>query len=349
MSSKSLRVGIVGCAAVAQRWHIPALRKVKGAQIVAVCDAREDLAGSVAKRLNLHRHFADLADMLNKEELNLIDICTPPGTHATLAIQAMEAGCHVLVEKPMAMSCDEADKMIRASEENQVKLCVAHNQLFQPAMIKAISMVREGFVGEVTGVSLRDSRLGYNDQFLNKDHWIHKLPGGVFGELLPHPIYLAQAFVGSLEPIAVYTRKLTSYDWVIADEARIILEGEKGIATITYSHSWPKVTSTLDVFGTRRNLHVDRCSSVLSTYGAGGDSRPWRALDNLSHSYQQMACTALTAIKTVLGKQPSKHGALIQSLIQAIRDDAQVPITGEEGREVVRVLEKITGKWPKDV
>lgn len=346
MSSKSLRVGIVGCGAVTQRAHIPALRKLKGAQIVAVCDAREDLSESVAKRFNIHRHFADLAEMLKKEELDLLDICTPPRIHATLAIQAMETGCHVLVEKPMAMSCEEADMMIRASEENQVKLCVVHNQLFQPAMMKAISMVREGFVGDVTGVSLRDSRPRDTDQFANKDHWIHKLPGGAFSERLPHPLYLAEVFLGSMEPIAVHTRKLSSYDWVIADEVRIILEGEKGIATITCSHSWPKETATLDVFGTRRNLHVNRCSSVLTTYGAGGDSRPWRALDNLTQSYQQMACTALTSIKTVLGKQPSRHGALIQRLIQAIRDDTQVPVTGQEGREVVRILEKITREWP---
>jgi len=345
MSAKSLRVGIVGCGTVAQLRHIPALRYGRGAQIVAVCDAKEDLTESVAKKFNIHGHFADLTEMLKQEELNLVDICTPPRTHATLSIQAMEAGCHVLVEKPMAMSCEEADKMIRASEKNRVKLCVVHNQLFQPAMMKAISMVSEGFIGDVTSVSIRDSRARDNDQFMNKDHWIYKLPGGLFSEHLPHPIYLAEAFLGSLEPIAVYTRKLSSYDWVIADEVRIILESEKGIATITVSHSWPKVIGMLDVFGTRRNLHVNRYSSVLTTYGAGGDSRLWRALDNLSQSYQQMACTALTAVKTVLGKHSTMHGTLIQRLIQAIRDDTQVPVTGEEGREVVRVLEKITSQF----
>jgi predicted dehydrogenase len=344
MKQKPLRVGLVGCGAVAQRRHIPALRQSKGAHIVALCDAREDLAKRVAKNFNIHRHYTDLSEMLGREELNLVDICTPPRTHATLSVQAMEAGCHVLVEKPMSIGCTEADDMIRASEKNRVKLCVVHNQLFHPVMMKAISMVREGLIGDLTGVSLRQAPPRDKDKLMNKDHWIHKLPGGLFSEQLPHPIYLATAFLSNLEPVAVHTRKLSSYDWVTADELRIILEGEKGIATVTVSYNWPKATATVDVFGTNKNLHVNLYSSVLVTYGVGGDSRLWRALDNLSQSYQQLACTASTAAKTLLGKYRSGHGMLIQRFIQAVRDDSRVPVTGEEGKEVVRVLEKINSR-----
>ena len=344
MGKKSLRVGIVGCGAVAQEWHIPALRKSKGAEIVALCDAKEELTKSVAKKFNIKRYYADFAEMLKTEELNLVDICTSPRTHATLSIQAAEAGCHVLVEKPMAISYSEADEMITASRRNRVKLCVAHNKLFQPMMMKAISLVSEGVIGDLTGVDLRDGRTRDSDQFINKDHWCHKLPGGVFSEDLPHPIYLAIAFLGNLEPVAVYTRKLSSYDWVVADEVRIILKGEKGVATITASCNWPKVTATLDIFGTKRTLHVDIHSGVLTRYGVGGESRLWRALDNLSQGYQQLACTASAAVNTVLGKHPSGHDILIRRFAEAIRDDTQLPVTGEEGREVVRVLEKITSQ-----
>lgn len=344
MSQKSLRVGLVGCGSIAQQCHIPALHQTKGVEIAALCDVKEDLARGMAGKFNIKRYYADLAEMLQREELSLVDICTPPRSHATLAIQAMEAGRHVLVEKPMAISCQEADEMIRAAEENRVKLCVAHNQLFLPVVTKAISMASQSFLGDLTGINLRDAQRRDNHEFIDKDHWMHKLPGGLFGEHLPHPIYLAMAFLGHLEPATVYATKLSTYDWVVADEARVVLQGEKGIATITASHNWPKVTATLDLFGTRRNLHVDRHSSVLTSYGIGGESRLWRALENVSQSYQQLACTASAAVNTVLGKRASGHGILIGKFVQAIRDDGQVPVTVEEGREVVRVLEKITSQ-----
>ena len=339
-----VQVGIVGCGVVAQQCHIPALRKSKGAEIVALCDAKEDLAKSVAKKFNINRYYADFAEMLKTEQLNLVNICAPPRTHATLSIQAMEAGCHVLVEKPMAMSCGEADEMIRASKRNRVKLCVAHNKLFAPVMMKAMSLVSEGIIGDLTGVDLRELQPKDSDNLMNKDHWYHKLPGGWVGEHLPHAIYLAIAFLGNLEPAAVYTRKLSSYAWVVADEVRIILEAEKGVATITASCNSPKNTATLDIFGTKRSLHVDIHGSVLTRYGAGGESRPWRALDNLSQGYQRLACTASAAFNTMLSKHPSHHRVLIRKFAEAIRYDMHPPVTGEEGREVVRVLEKITSQ-----
>ena len=68
-----------------------------------------------------------------------------------------------------------------------------------------------------------------------------QVPGGMFGEMLPHPLYLATAFLGKVEPISVYTRKLSEYDWVAADELRVTLEGRNGLAVITESVNWSTV------------------------------------------------------------------------------------------------------------
>ena len=130
MIKKRLRVGLVGCGGVAQWAHIPALKKVKNAELVAVCDRNEELASIVAKNFRIHRYYADFPQMLEKEGLDMVEICTPPKTHASLSIKAIESGCHVLVEKPMAMTTKEADEMIRASKDSKVKLGVVHNKEF---------------------------------------------------------------------------------------------------------------------------------------------------------------------------------------------------------------------------
>ena len=104
MSRESLKVGLVGCGFIAQSAHIPSLLKCRGAELVAVCDRNEELASSVTTRFKVNKHYADLGDMLSKERLDMVEICTSINTHAPLCIQAMEAGCHVLVEKPIALT-----------------------------------------------------------------------------------------------------------------------------------------------------------------------------------------------------------------------------------------------------
>jgi predicted dehydrogenase len=345
-TERPLRVGIVGCGRVAiEGWgHIPALKKIRNVNLAAVCDMNENLAKKVAGQFHVDRYYADLSEMLKNEKLDIMDICTQPSTHLSLSVAAMEAGCHVLVEKLMAQNTKEADEMIKAAKENKVKLCVVHNKLFQPMVMKARSIVNEGAIGDLTGIDLRTAWSRDSSEIvgaMNKDHWYYKLPCGVFGEMLPHEIYLAIAFLGNLEPVAVYARKLDNYEWVSVDELRIILESEKGIGTITASCNWPKGMATLDLFGKKRNLHVSIHNGLLFEYGAGKESRPRRALDNLSQSYKQLACTASIAFNTMLGKHHSGHHTLIEKFAESILNDTAPPVPGEEGREVVRLLEKI--------
>lgn len=344
--NRPLKVGIVGCGRVAvEGWgHIPALKKIRHVNLVAVCDMNESLAMKVAEKFHINRYYTSLSEMLKNEKMDIVDICTQPSTHLSLSVAAMQAGCHVLVEKLMAQNSKEADEMIRATKENKVKLCVVHNKLFQPMVMKALSIVNEGAIGDLTGIDLRDAWSKDSSEIvgaLKKDHWYHKLPCGVLGEMLPHTIYLAMAFLGNMEPVAVYARKLGNYEWVAVDELRVILESEKGIGTITASCNWPKGVATFDLFGQKKNLHISIHNGLLIEYGAGGESNPRRALDNLSLSYQQLACTAFIAFNTMLGKHHTGHRTLIERFVEAIRNDTQPPVTGEEGREVVRVLEKI--------
>ncbi len=345
-TERPLRVGIVGCGRVAvEGWgHIPALKKIRNVKLTAVCDMNENLAKEVAEKFHIDRYYTELSEMLKNEKLDMVDICTQPSTHLSLSVAAMQAGCHVLVEKLMAQNSKEADDMIKAAKEHKVKLCVVHNKLFQPMVMKAISIVREGAIGDLTGIDLRDAWSKDSSEIVgaaNKDHWYHKLPCGVLGEMLPHTIYLARAFLGNLDAVAVYARKLGNYEWIAADELRIILESKKCIGTITASCNWPKGVATFDLFGKKRNLHVSIHNGLLIEYGAGGESSPNRALDNLSQSYQQLACTSSIAFNTMLGKHHSGHRTLIQRFTESILNNTTPPVPGEEGREVVRVLEKI--------
>ncbi len=142
-TKETLRVGIVGCGGVAQH-HISALLKNKHARLVSVCDANEDLARQMALRFKINNYYHDLSELLLKEQVDVVHITTPPRTHAALSMQAIESGCHVLVEKPMFLNLNEADMAIEAARSNKVMLCAVHNFLFQPVASRARSIVEEG-------------------------------------------------------------------------------------------------------------------------------------------------------------------------------------------------------------
>lgn len=342
-ANKPLRVGIVGCGGAAQ-WHISSMLKIKNVELVATCDMNEDLARRVARRFNISKYYSDFNKMLLEEKVDLVDICTPPQTHLALSVQAMEAGCHVLMEKPMALSFKEANEMAEVAKAKQVELGVVHNELFLPVVMRARSMVSKKVIGDLVGISITDSIPRDNDMLLNREHWCHRLPGGIFGEMLPHPLYLATAFLGRLEPIAVHSRKLGSYDWLAADELRVILEGENGMATITESVNWPKDMMVLDIFGTKMSLHVDIWGAVMTKYAVESRGCFSRGLENLELSFQRLAGTASTAFNVISGRFRGGHHTFIEKFINSLQSGTEAPVTVEEAKEVVRLYEAITAQ-----
>jgi predicted dehydrogenase len=321
------------------------MRKIDGIVVAAICDKNEALARRVAKISRVKGFYADLTEMLEKEEIDVVDICSPPPTHAALATQAMAAGCHVLTEKPMALTTEEVDEMIEAARANQVQLCVVHNQLFMPVVMKARAMVSDGVVGDVVGVSITDSMARDADLLLNNEHWRHKLPGGIFGEMLPHPLYLAQAFLGELEPVAVHSRKLGSRDWIAADELRVILGGKRGLATITESVNWPEDFMVLDIFGTEMSLHVDIWGGSMTSYAVASVGKLFsRSWQNLRLGSQRLGGTATTAFNMLSGRFRDGHRALIEQFFESVRTGIGMPVTVEEAREVVRLYQAVVAQ-----
>jgi predicted dehydrogenase len=231
MVTDILRGGLVGCGDVAKESHMGAWQAEKGAAIVAVCDRREEAAADVARWWGGPRVYGDFDQMLASESLDFVDICTPPLTHLDLAARAMELGLHVLVEKPMAATAGDAERMAFIASERGAKLCVAHNFLTAPAMVRARSMVADGAIGDLIGVdtAMRPSRERLNSE----GHWHHDLPGGALHEYAPHVVYTAAAFLGKVRPVGAVASKLSDFPWVAADELRVVVESERGVGTLS--------------------------------------------------------------------------------------------------------------------
>jgi predicted dehydrogenase len=343
-SMKKLKVVVVGAGFVAQRRHIPAfLRLKRHVFLSAVCDLNYELARNVAKRFSIPNAYSNISDMLSKEHPDIVDVCTPPNVHAPVAIEAMEHGSHVLLEKPMASSVADCDKMIEASRKYGVKLSVVHNQRFYPPFLKAEELVKNGAIGELTG--MRIISLTPREEYLvHEKHWIHKLPGGIVGETGPHVVYMSLAFVKNVKNVEVIARKITNYPWVLYDDYRIEIEGENITSSIMISHTNNYTASKVELFGTEYSLKMDLQSMLLIRYKRSNLKPASVATTSISTACQIMKGVASNILKTILARPMLGHDIMIERFVKSIMDDKLVPVIPEEGRETVRVMEMIVKK-----
>jgi predicted dehydrogenase len=198
-----LRAAILGAGLITGKKHLPAFACLRDkVDLVALCDVNLEAAEKLGKSFGVPRFYRDLAELMDKEKPDLIAICTPPRTHATLATQAIRRGCHVLIEKPMALNMGECDEIIQAAREAGVKVCVGHSNLFFYPFMKARQLVADGQIGDFRGMRiLLSTPTDYMTS--REDHWANKLPGGVIGETGPHVVYMTLAYINPVREVAV--------------------------------------------------------------------------------------------------------------------------------------------------
>lgn len=343
-----MNVGIIGCGNIS-RIHMENLLKTGKCKIVSVCDLIEDRASALAKEYNIPGVYADFSLMLQKEKLDVVDVLTPPQVHTPLAIEAMNTGCHVLVEKPMCMTVKEADEMIEAAKRNDVKLGVIHSFLFTPAIRESLDAVRKGEIGDLLCVDTIASiypLLGWP----RYARWYHTLQGGLFGEIMPHALYVQLAFLGKIEKIFGVTRQTREVsDLLPFSELQVLMKSGNctgGLLISSRIKSNHLIIFTR-IVGSRKIILANVPTGTITiTNLRGSDTLPilrgeslfTKAMTNLEPALQSIYKTISQAGKVLTGavKPRMTHEILIKGFIESIEKGTQPPVTGEEGREVVR-------------
>ena len=336
-----MRAAIVGCGEIA-RVHLSALRGLPGVTLVGACDRDAWRARDLAALADGATPYTDLAAMLAAEHPDTLHVLTPPGTHAALAIQAMEAGCHVLVEKPMALSVAEADRMIATSSAHEVTLCPNHNYLFKPSIRRAMDLVAGGEIGDVVHVhgyyGLADEGSAYEGRG-GRSHWAYALPGGPFTNFLPHVIYLLQAFLPGAERVEGVALAPPG-DAARATELAVTLSGGGGTGVLVVSMRARPYAKYVDVYGTRGTVRADLVREVTTVHRARALPRMVsKVAYSLEEGTQVLAGTLGNAAGVALGRAKGYQDlhALVAAFYGALRAGDEPPMRAEEGRRMVGV------------
>jgi predicted dehydrogenase len=332
--ARPLRVGIVGSGVIAET-HVPYIRST-GASVVGLADVSLTRACDFADRFNVQRVYRSLSDLVRVERPDVVHLLTPPHTHATLAIEALDHKVHVLVEKPMALEEADAAAMTAAAERNGVLLTVDHNRLFDPPMQIARQLYSSGALGELVAVQ------SYQAGTASERPWLSTLPGGGISDLIPHPLYLQLAFTGPVSSVEVQAYGGTEDQTV--QELRVLMRGETCSGSLTISTRARPQLNTLTLFGTRMTVEVNLNNmTIVRRREYDVPKVIGKPLPNLDEAWQLVAQTAANSWNFLRGKvryYPGM-GGVIRRFYDAIQHGGCAPVTPAEGAEVVRVTRQI--------
>ena len=138
-----LKVGIVGCGKIADS-HAAQISRIKNCEIVGVCDREPLMARQLHERFPIKQSFGELGQLLTVAKPDVVHITTPPESHAPLATQCLEAGCHVYVEKPFTVYPADAQKLIALAEARGLKITVGHDDQFSQVARRMRALVATG-------------------------------------------------------------------------------------------------------------------------------------------------------------------------------------------------------------
>ena len=198
---KEIKWGFIGCGEVTEKKSGPAFNEVPGSQVVAVMSRSEKKARSYAERHHIRKWYTDAQELIDDPDVNAVYIATPPSSHATFAIMAMNAGKPVYVEKPLAASYNDCIRINRISEQTGVPCFVAYYRRYLPYFQKVKEIIQSGGIGDVINVQVRFSVPPRDLDYHSGKEMPWRLQpdisgGGYFYDLAPHQIDLLQDLFG---------------------------------------------------------------------------------------------------------------------------------------------------------
>ena len=200
---KTIQWGIIGCGAVTELKSGPAFNKVEGSKLYAVVRRDAEKAHDYAMRHHVPVWYNDASQLINDPNVNAIYVATPPDTHARYAIEAMQAGKPVYVEKPMALTPEECAEMNAVSQQTGVPLFVAYYRRTLPGYLKVKELVDEGVIGKPLMVNIQLMRppLPEEKDSVNQSWRVNPqmAGGGIFYDLASHQLDFLDFLFGPIE------------------------------------------------------------------------------------------------------------------------------------------------------
>lgn len=309
-----LRVGVIGCGGIGAV-HVKSWAQVEGARIVAACDAdlgRAEATGAAP--------YAGFEEMLAAEQLDVVDICTPPNLHANLAVAALQRGIPTVCEKPLARTPDEAREIVAAAEASGTLLMTAFCHRFHPPVEAVKALIDEGKLGRILMFRNR-----FGTRFAGVEHRWFSNPdvagGGVLMDTSVHSVDLFRYLVGEVAGAAAATRTFCPDISGLEDSAAMLLTAENGaIGVIEGSWMTPWSANVVEIYGELGAAVID--------------------YDNGITRYRLQGASEWINVQPPAGDRFVRE---LQHFAAVLRGEAELRVTGQDGLRAVEVIYQAYG------
>lgn len=298
---KNINVGVIGVGAMGQN-HVRVYSEIEIANLLAVSDLMKGTLAEVSKKFNTIG-YVDYDNILEMPEIEAVSICVPTTYHYEVVMSAIEQGKHVLVEKPIAFTLDEAKEMVDAANDAGVKLATGHVERFNPAVLEAKKLIDEGVIGDIVSASAK--RVGpfpprIKDVGVTIDLAIHEVD--IMFYLFDSPVSRIYANMGS---------KLEKCEY--EDHAELMMKFESGAVGVLETN-WltPYKKRQLEITGVDGIISIDYIDQSVKIYGKNAREV------NVEH------------------KEPLREE--LTSFLSAIDRDEEPKITGADGIHALKVV-----------
>ena len=348
MSQKEqLRVGVIGCGA--GLFHLEGYAEEPRAKVVALAGLDTDRCQALAKRFEIPRVFSDYQDLLAEDDIDAVSIAVPNSLHAPVAIAALEAGKHVLIEKPLARHAEEGERMVAAADKAGKILAIAFQRRTRHDVQLLRNEIADGKLGNIYYAKAfwmrRQGIPGWGSWFTSKE----LAGGGPLIDLGIHVVDMALYAMGNPKVVAVSANTYAEIgpqgkgNWPMAggrfqpqenigfeveDLATAFLRLENG-ATLLLEASWASFTEVNDAFG-------------IQVYGSLGGGRIFSegyADKETLTLFHEIGGTTSDSMPRLVPR--SGHAEIIKGFVDGIVDGKPVSPDGREGLERVRLIDAV--------
>lgn len=331
MGASPLRFAIIGCGRIAQR-HAEHINSK--AQLTAVCDTVPEKADALAKQYNAKAYYSVTDLLKDSNGFDVLSVCSPNGLHAEHSILALNAGVHVLCEKPMALTVADCGRMIQAAEKNNRRLFAIKQNRYNPPVAAVKQLIDEGKLGKINSIQLSCFWNRNEAYYANSWKGTKDLDGGTLYTQFSHFVDLLYWMVGDVEEVQAMMGNYEHTNSIeFEDTGVVILRFANGaIGTINYTvNSYEKnMEGSLTIFAEKGTVKI------------GG-----QYLNELE--YQQIEGMKIENLPE--GNKPNNYGTYVGSMsnhnlvydnvIEVLEKGASITTSAFEGLKTVEIIQKI--------
>lgn len=328
---QDIKFAIVGCGRIGQRHAEHISNKGK---LVAVCDVNLDKTQDLANKYSA-KQFSSLEDLIQSGiEIDVISICSPNGLHAEQTIRALNAGYHVVCEKPMALNVYDCGEMIKAAEKANRRLFVVKQNRFNPPVEALKKILDDGVLGKVTNVQL-NCFWNRNSEYYTQSDWkgTKELDGGILYTQFSHFIDLLYWFIGDVQEVSAFNANFSHTEIDFEDTVVAVLKfynGTLGTANFTINSYDKNMEGSIVIFGEKGTVKIGGQYLNELEYQNIKDYK----IENLP------AGNPANNYGKYFGSM-SNHDRVYENVIEVLTNNGIIATNGFEGLKTVEIIDKI--------